>query len=251
MTTYDLGSIEALLREPVVLYALAAGFVGGVLFVVLLRALFGGRGRGSTLPTETQADRPRPEPAMLRAAAEQAEAVAVEREAPAVIPPPGPVQVAPPEPAPEPERVLVQLEPEPKPAQLEAAKLHSAQPESALQLLGLLQREGRLLDFLQEDIASYTDEQVGAAARGVHDRCKRALDAHLKLERIRSEEEGSRVSIPKGFAPSEIRLVGNVAGEPPFVGELTHAGWRVAQIELPKLSDGHDVRVVAPAEVEL
>jgi hypothetical protein len=114
-----------------------------------------------------------------------------------------------------------------------------------------LQREGRLMDFLQEDMSGYTDAQVGAAARVVHDQCKRVLDSHLTLERIRSEEEGSRVSVPKGFSPSEIRLLGHVSGEPPFSGALTHAGWRVSSIELPKLSDGHDVHIIAPAEVEL
>jgi hypothetical protein len=139
-------------------------------------------------------------------------------------------------------------EPTPTPA---PAQLHEAPAEAALQLLGLLQREGRLMDFLQEDMAGYTDAQVGAAARVVHDQCKRALDAHLDLERIRGEEEGSRVQVLKGFSPSEIRLLGNVSGEPPFSGALTHAGWRVARIELPKLSDGHDVHIIAPAEVEL
>jgi hypothetical protein len=132
-----------------------------------------------------------------------------------------------------------------------APKLREAPTDAALQLLGLLQREGRFLDFLQEDISAYSDAQVGAAARVVHDQCKRALDAHLKLERIRAEAEGSRVSIPKGFSPSEIRLMGSVAGEPPFQGALAHAGWRVVTIELPQLSEGHDVRVIAPAEVEL
>jgi hypothetical protein len=255
MPTYDLSSIEALLREPAVLYALAAGFASGLLVALLLRVLFGGRGRTATLPaelpTQTQFGAQRPEAATPQALTQTQAEVPVE---PAWVPAPVPAKVASPEPEPEepePEAEELEPEPEPEPAQLEAAKLHAAQPESALQLLGLLQREGRLLDFLQEDIASYTDEQVGSAARGVHDRCKRALDAHLKLERIRSEDEGSRVTVPKGFVAGEIRLVGNVAGEPPFVGELTHAGWRVAHIELPKLSDGHDVHVVAPAEVEL
>ena len=140
---------------------------------------------------------------------------------------------------------------EPEPAPQPPPQLHEAPAEAALQLLGLLQREGRLMDFLQEDMSAYTDAQVGAAARVVHDQCKRALDSHLQLERIRSEEEGTRVSVPKGFSPSEIRLLGNVSGEPPFNGALTHAGWRVARIELPKLSDGHDVHIIAPAEVEL
>jgi hypothetical protein len=144
-----------------------------------------------------------------------------------------------------------ELPPAPPPPAPEPPKLHEASPEAALQLLGLLQREGRLMDFLQEDMSSYTDAQVGAAARVVHDQCKKALDGHLTLERIRGENEGSRVSVPRDFSPSEIRLLGNVAGEPPFTGELMHAGWRVAHIELPKLSAGHDVRVIAPAEVEL
>jgi len=133
----------------------------------------------------------------------------------------------------------------------EPTKLRQAPTDAALQLLGLLQREGRLIDFLQEDMAAYTDAQVGAAARVVHDQCKRALDTHLTLERIRGEAEGSRVSVPKGFSPSEIRLMGSVTGEPPFHGALAHAGWRVRNIELPKLSEGHDVYVIAPAEVEL
>ena len=85
----------------------------------------------------------------------------------------------------------------------------------------------------------------------VHDQCKRALDSHVKLARIRTEEEGTRVQVPKGFSPNEIRLMGSVAGEPPFNGALAHAGWRVLSIELPQLSEGHDVRVIAPAEVEL
>jgi hypothetical protein len=142
------------------------------------------------------------------------------------------------------------LEPVPAPP-APPPQLREAPAEAALQLLGLLQREGRLMDFLQEDMSAYTDAQVGAAARVVHDQCKRALDSHLQLERIRSEDEGSRVSVPKGFSPSEIRLLGHVSGEPPWSGALTHAGWRVARIELPKLSDGHDVHIIAPAEVEL
>jgi Domain of unknown function (DUF2760) len=132
-----------------------------------------------------------------------------------------------------------------------AAALRELPSQSALQLLGLLQREGRLVDFLQEDIAGYSDAQIGAAARVVHDQCRKALLSHVTLERIRSETEGQRITLPPGFSASEVRLVGQVAGEPPFTGALTHAGWRAAKIELPKLSEGHDVHVIAPAEVEL
>jgi hypothetical protein len=132
-----------------------------------------------------------------------------------------------------------------------APKLREAPTDAALQLLGLLQREGRFIDFLQEDVSSYADADIGAAARVVHDQCKKALEAHVTLERIRSEAEGSKVTVMKGFSAQEVRLVGSVVGEAPFTGTLSHGGWRVRHVELPKLSEGHDVRVVAPAEVEL
>jgi hypothetical protein len=139
----------------------------------------------------------------------------------------------------------------PPPRESLVPKFREAPTDAALQLLGLLQREGRLVDFLQEDMTAYTDAQVGAAARVVHDQCKRALDAHLKLERIRQEAEGTRILVPQGFEPSSLRLLGNVVGDPPFQGALAHAGWRATHIELPSLSEGHDVQVIAPAEVEL
>jgi hypothetical protein len=139
----------------------------------------------------------------------------------------------------------------PPPPKVEAPKLREAPVDSALQLLGLLQREGRLIDFLQEDVSSYSDADIGAAARVVHDSVKKALLSHVKLARVRDEAEGSRVTLPKGFSANEVRLVGNVVGEAPFHGTLNHAGWRAVSVELPKLSAGHDVSILAAAEVEL
>ena len=100
-------------------------------------------------------------------------------------------------------------------------------------------------------MTGYADADIGAAARVVHDQCRKAVETHVKLERIRTEAEGSRVTLAAGFSASEVRLTGQVAGSAPFNGTLTHAGWRAVSIELPQLSDGHDVRVIAPAEVEL
>jgi hypothetical protein len=137
------------------------------------------------------------------------------------------------------------------PATPEPPKLREVPTDGALQLLGLLQREGRLIDFLQEDVSSYSDAEIGAAARVVHGSVNKALASHVALERVRSEAEGSRLIVPSGFSAHEIRLTGNVVGEAPFTGTLTHAGWRAVNIELPKLSPGYDVRVLAPAEVEL
>lgn len=138
-----------------------------------------------------------------------------------------------------------QAEPAPPPA------LEKAPPDSAQQLLGILQREGRFVDFLQEDVSSFSDADIGAAARVVHDGCKKALDEHLTLEPIRSEEEGSKVTVEEGFDASAIRLTGHVVGEAPFEGTLQHRGWRVTETRLPEVAKEHDVSVVAPAEVEL
>jgi hypothetical protein len=127
----------------------------------------------------------------------------------------------------------------------------AAEPVHALQLLSLLQREGRLVDFLQQDIASFPDADVGAAARIVHDGCRRALRAHATIEPVRVEDEGARVELAAGFAPDEVKLTGGVGGPPPYKGVLRHRGWRAIRLDLPTMVGGHDAHVLAPAEVEL
>jgi hypothetical protein len=129
--------------------------------------------------------------------------------------------------------------------------LHKTSPDSALQLLGLLQQEGRLVDFLQEDVAPYTDEEIGAAVRVVHEGCRKVLQEHVTLAPIRQETEGARVTLEPDFDASAVRPTGNLVGEPPFSGTLAHRGWRATEVRLPKLAEGHDVEVIAPAEVEL
>ncbi len=132
-----------------------------------------------------------------------------------------------------------------------AARLHEAPPDSALQLLGLLQRDGRFVDFIEEEVAAYSDTEVGAAARVVHEGCRKVLQEHFHIAPVRGEQEGAPVTLEKGFDASAVRLTGNVVGEPPFRGKLAHRGWQAAEVKLPKLATGHDVRVLAPAEVEL
>ncbi len=135
---------------------------------------------------------------------------------------------------------------------IEAAPV-AATPDAspAMQLLSIMQREGRFIDFLQEDVGSFSDAQVGAAARVVHAGCKRALADYVTLEPVRREPEGAAVVLDRGFDAGRTRLTGNVMGEPPFKGKLTHHGWQVATIKLPTLANGHDPKVIAPAEVEL
>jgi len=124
-------------------------------------------------------------------------------------------------------------------------------PRPALQLLALLQREGRLVDFLEEDLTSFPDASVGAAARTVHSGCKRALEEYFRLEPVLRDPEGATVTVPRGFDAAAIRLTGRVVGEPPFKGSLRHHGWRAREVRLPPPRDGSDAALLAPAEVEL
>jgi Domain of unknown function (DUF2760) len=127
-----------------------------------------------------------------------------------------------------------------------------ASTASALQLLSILQREGRLIDFLQEDLSLYEDEQIGAAVRSIHAGCKGALASHVKLEPVVGDEEGSTITIAPGFDAHAIRLTGTVAGEPPFRGVVRHRGWRAVKVDLPQTMAGQNSQsVVAAAEVEI
>jgi hypothetical protein len=120
-----------------------------------------------------------------------------------------------------------------------------------LRLLALLQREGRLLDFLLEDVQPYTNDQVGAAVRDIHANCRKAIREHLVLEPVFKDTEGATVQVSAGFDPSAVRLTGNVTGQPPFQGTLQHHGWRVKEIKLAPPPEGQDEFVLQPAEVEL
>jgi hypothetical protein len=121
-----------------------------------------------------------------------------------------------------------------------------------LRVLAVLQRDGRLVDFLQEEIDGYTDTQIGAAVRDIHRDCRKVLRNYLPLEPVLGAAEGERVTVPPGFDPAQIRLTGNVSGSPPFQGVLKHHGWRVKSVHLPVLPGARDdLSVLAPAEVEL
>ena len=126
-----------------------------------------------------------------------------------------------------------------------------ATDSAALQLLGLMQREARFVDFIQEDVAPYTDAEIGAAARVVHEGCRKVLREHFALSPVCSEAEGSRITLQAGFDAAAVRLTGNVVGQPPFTGTLSHRGWLVTQVRLPQLTDIQAAKVIAQAEVEL
>jgi hypothetical protein len=236
-------------EQPTFLQRLALAFVA--FFYVLTRADFAIRvGR---LREEARAPVPLPPPAEPPSAA-RAPSVQPAAGRPAAPPSsastaaavPGPA--APPPPAP---GAAAKPAAPSAPASPVAEAPAKPDPRPALQVLSLLQREGRLVDFVEEDLTGFTDAQIGAAARTVHAGCKRVIEANFRLEPVYREPEGATVTVAGGFDPAAIRLTGNVVGTPPFRGALRHHGWRAAEVKLPQLAEGQDGKVVAPAEVEL
>ncbi|MBF0508695.1 MAG: DUF2760 domain-containing protein [Deltaproteobacteria bacterium] len=121
----------------------------------------------------------------------------------------------------------------------------------SLQILSLLQREGRFVDFLNEDLENYDDSQIGAAVRSIHENCRQVLNKCVTLVSVINQEEGEEVTVPPGFDAGSINLTGNIPNQPPFRGILQHRGWRVSRLELPSLSGTTDPGIIAPAEVEI
>jgi len=120
--------------------------------------------------------------------------------------------------------------------------------------LGLLQEKGRLIDFLREDLAGASDDQVGTAARVVHAGCRTVLDEYLEIVPVRTEAEGSRITLTAGYDATAYRLLGSVSAQPPYQGTLLHPGWQVKSLKLPRVTGVHASRplpVLAPAEVEI
>ena len=122
--------------------------------------------------------------------------------------------------------------------------------DRALQMLAILQRDGRLVDFLMEDLGAYQDVQIGAAARDVHAGCRKALTRYVSLDAVLDDDEGQTVSVESGVDPASVKVVGSIGGAPPYRGVLRHRGWRATRVDLPPLSASGRT-ILAPAEVEI
>lgn len=120
-----------------------------------------------------------------------------------------------------------------------------------LHFLSVLQREGRLLDFFNEDLSLYEDEQIGAAVRGIQENCKKAMKKYLDPVPVTEMEEGSEIVVEDGFDPDVFKLVGNVTGNPPFKGIVRHRGWKASKQNMPELAKVKDAGVMAPVEIEI
>jgi hypothetical protein len=124
--------------------------------------------------------------------------------------------------------------------------------DRAVQVLALLQRDGRLVDFIREDISAFSDAQVGAAVRDVHANCRRSLDKYFALEPVLADEEGQPTTVSAPVDPALVKVVGSVPAQSPYRGVVRHRGWRAGRVALPSLAPSPGARtVVAPAEVEV
>lgn len=141
--------------------------------------------------------------------------------------------------------------PTPQKTAAEREKRKNEENRLFVHLFSVLQREGRLMDFLQENLALYEDGQIGAAVRSIHENCRRTVDRYLSPEPVMKQAEGETVEIAAGFDQHAVKLVGNVVGQPPFTGILRHRGWQLRSISLPKLSEAQNPNLIAPAEVEI
>lgn len=122
--------------------------------------------------------------------------------------------------------------------------------DGALQLLAILQRDSRLIDFLMEDISGYADDQVGAAVRELHDQCRDSVGRYVSLQPVIDGVEGAFTQAPSKD-PNLVKFVGNVPATPPSGGILRHKGWRASKVDLPALAGKQDATIIAPAEIEI
>jgi hypothetical protein len=144
--------------------------------------------------------------------------------------------------------------------QLQQAKAAPAAPppktddrfqEGAVYALLLLQREGRLIDFLQEQLDGFEDEQIGAAVRQIHKDCRRVLAESFDVQPVLTAAEGDPIAVPEPVDATTVKLTGNVPERPPFKGTLRHQGWRAAHLRLPERTGKIDATIIQPAEIEL
>lgn len=122
---------------------------------------------------------------------------------------------------------------------------------SHLQLLTLLQKSGRLVDFLKEDISGYSDAQIGGAVRQIHADCAKLLEEWVTLRPVMEKQEGETIDLPIGYDSQAIKVVGNVKGSPPYKGKVVHQGWKAHKLSLSEQLEKNSDGIISPAEVEV
>lgn len=133
----------------------------------------------------------------------------------------------------------------------EEEKPQTVNDPSHLKLLRELQLKGRLIDFLQEDISSCTDQEIGAAVRKIHQDAAQVLEECVTLKPVVEKKEGDKILVPAGYDLNAIKVVGKVKGEPPYTGVVVHPGWRAVKTGLPRTIGSGSPEIIQPAEVEM
>jgi hypothetical protein len=152
------------------------------------------------------------------------------------------------------EPVPAAAEPEPRPEPAKPARAEPTQTGEALILLSLLQEKGRFLDYVMEDITAFSDAQVAAASRVVHQGCSAVIKECLALSPTHDGAEGDRITIDKSSDPNRYRLLGKVRQEPPYAGVVVHRGWKTSKLALPRFTrpvDPTGPNVITPMDVEV
>jgi len=138
-----------------------------------------------------------------------------------------------------------------KPAPVAAPVPQLKPSDGAVQILGILQRDGRLVDFLMEDLSGATDDQIGAAVRSLQEQCRDSIKRYVRLSPVIDGVEGSYTKIESND-PALVKLLGNVpASGKAQGGILRHKGWKADQVDLPTLKASQTNSVLAPAEIEI
>ena len=124
--------------------------------------------------------------------------------------------------------------------------------DGSLQLLGILQRDARFLDFVMESLTGYSDEQIGGAVRNLHENTRAVVDRYLKLAPVIDGVEGTFAKVPPGSTPTQVKLIGKVPADGKVPGgTLRHKGWKVIQVDFPPIFAHEKSDVITPAEVEI
>lgn len=117
--------------------------------------------------------------------------------------------------------------------------------------LNLLQREGRLVDFLMEDVSAFSDAQIGMAVRQIHENSAGCIKKYFSPEKVITEQENSDYSVPADYDVTTLRVTGNVKNGVAQIGKIQHGGWKVGSLQLPKVVGALNTTVIAPGEVEV
>lgn len=138
--------------------------------------------------------------------------------------------------------------PSPTATVAEPAPPKKASRSDAITLLATLQREARLIDLIHEDLAAYSDAQIGAAARPCLQQCATTLKRIMTLRPIESASDGAMIEVPESAGPARYQWLGEGSGTS---GKLVHHGWVVENLELPQWTGpAQDSGVVAPVQVQ-